>query len=116
MTVPLNGQLGEGKTKVIEEFIAASREAVRELSTGHRLAHILDLGTWSDQDGNGTRHPSARTINRLQLQMTTTNGQGWRAIVPGCRHRQRSKQIEQGGSCTGFGPDAGIQRPARWAT
>jgi hypothetical protein len=37
----LNGQLSAGKTKVIEEFIAASGEAVRELSTGHRLAHIL---------------------------------------------------------------------------
>jgi len=41
----LNGQLGEGKTKVIEEFIAASREAVRELSTGHQWTHSLDLGT-----------------------------------------------------------------------
>ena len=37
----LNGQLSAGKTKVIEEFIAASGEAVPELSTGHRLAHIL---------------------------------------------------------------------------
>jgi hypothetical protein len=39
----VNGQLSAGKTKVIEEFIAASGEAIRELSTGHRLAQIL---TW----------------------------------------------------------------------
>jgi hypothetical protein len=39
----LNGQLSASKTKVIDEFIAAFEEAVRELSTGHRLAHIL---TW----------------------------------------------------------------------
>jgi len=37
------GQLSASKTKVIDEFIAAFEEAVRELSTGHRLAHIL---TW----------------------------------------------------------------------
>jgi hypothetical protein len=41
----LTGQPSAGKTKVIEEFIAAFGEAVRELSTGHRLAHILDMST-----------------------------------------------------------------------
>jgi hypothetical protein len=56
----LTGQPSAGKTKVIEEFIAASGEAVRELSTGHRLAHIL---TSSVLAGNGTQHPRARTIN-----------------------------------------------------
>jgi hypothetical protein len=39
----LHGQVSAGQTKVIEAFIAASGEAVRELSTGHRLADIL---TW----------------------------------------------------------------------
>jgi hypothetical protein len=37
----LTGQPSAGKTKVIEEFIAAFEDAVRELSIGHRLAHIL---------------------------------------------------------------------------
>jgi hypothetical protein len=39
----LNVQLGAGKTKVIEAFIAAFEDVVRELNTRHRLANIL---TW----------------------------------------------------------------------
>jgi hypothetical protein len=41
----LTRQPSAGKTKVIEEFIVAFGEAVRELSTGHRMAHILDVST-----------------------------------------------------------------------
>jgi hypothetical protein len=72
----LTGQLGAGKTKVIEEFIASIDDAVRELSTLYRLAYILDLGEQGGLGGSGTQHPSARTINRLHLQKASTNGQG----------------------------------------
>jgi hypothetical protein len=64
----LNGQLSAGQTNVIEEFIAASGQAVRELSTGHRLAHILDLGKQSGLGGNRTQYSSARTINRINCK------------------------------------------------
>ncbi|MDQ6703674.1 MAG: hypothetical protein M3Z96_11540 [Pseudomonadota bacterium] len=59
----LNGQLSAGKTKVIEEFIAAFEDAVRELSTGHRLAHIL---TWVK------RVPWAETARNTQTREQST--------------------------------------------
>ena len=98
----LNGQLSAGKTKVIEEFIAASGEAVRELSTLCRLAHILDLGEQGGLGRSGTQHPSARTINQLHLQTASTNGQGWLAIWSEWRDSNPRPLVPQTSALTGL--------------
>ena len=79
----LNGQLSAGKTKVIEEFIAASGEAVRELGTGHRLAHILtwvNRVVWAETARNTQAREQSTAYNyKCPAQMTRGGGPSGRS-------------------------------------
>jgi hypothetical protein len=98
----LNGQLSAGKTKVIEEFIAASAEAVRELRTRHRLAHIL---TWVPrviwpETARACNQPT--TITNDQAQMTRTKDQGSLAIWSEWRDSNPRPLVPQTSALTGL--------------